>query len=109
MVPFGGDVAGEVEAFARRARYEAGRPLGPADVGQLLSALCAGIPCPAGAAARLAPLELEVGGGAGAVVVAAGEEPADAARRFLDGALRAGHAVDAQGAEGLMRALCDRK
>ena len=97
-----------VERFAREVREQRARaPLAPEEVQQILDALCQRVPCREGET-TLAPVALEVEG-VGTCVVDVGQEPADAARLFLQEAIQNGHEVDANGAEGLMRALCARK
>lgn len=106
-VPFGEAPVVAVERFAREVRRAQSRPpLAPLEVQQVLNALCAQVPCHG--QTTLEPVTLEVEG-VGTCVVSVGQEPADAARQFLQEALQRGHAIDASGAEGLMRALCSRK
>jgi len=106
--PFGEAPVVAVERFARAVREQQARsPLEPVEVQQILDALCQRVPCREGET-TLAPVSLDVEG-VGTCVVDVGQEPADAARLFLQEAIQNGHEVDTNGAEGLMRALCARK
>lgn len=102
---FGEEPAEVVERFAAAARSQ-GRPLALGEANLVLDALCARAPfCHV---RTLEEVVIEVDS-VGNVTVEVGQEPSDAARAFLHAAREAGHVVDANGAEGLMRALCARK
>lgn len=130
-VTFGIEPADAVESFAKQA-YAAGHGYLPQTaVDQIMERLCSQTPCHRDFPLRPIVLPIDVGGEVEVEVndtetgnitkmmqpappeyltVAVGEEPADAARKFLDDLMRRGRAnFDAQSATALMQALCRRK
>jgi hypothetical protein len=95
--------ADAVDAWLGKARA-AGHDIGTAGIATIMQNLCQRKKC----TRNVEPVSVDIEG-VGTVVVAPGEEPADAVDAWLGRALAAGHNIGIDGLTQIMQNLCSRK